>query len=64
MMTTSIRIVFHDGETLVIDGVAEYGVLKDYDVYYICKNGFRSYFNKLRVKYFGRDFDLPDKRED
>lgn len=63
-ITTDIRIVFCDGETLVINGVTDYGIMRDYDVYYIVKNGYRSYFNKRIVKYFGRDFDLPDKKED
>lgn len=63
-ITTDIRIVFCDGETLVIDDVTEYGLLKDCDVYYIAKNGFRAYFNKRTVKYFGRDFDLPGNKED
>lgn len=63
-MTTDIRIVFCDGENLVVSGVTEYGINKDCDVYYIVKNGFKSFFNKQIVKYFGRDFDLPGKKEE
>jgi hypothetical protein len=64
MITTCIRVVFYDGERLLIDGVTEFGILKDYDAYYISKNGFKSYFNRRMVKYFGRDFDLPGNKED
>lgn len=64
MITTCVRIVFCNGERLLIDGVTEYGLMRECDVYYISKNGFRSYFNKRMVKYFGRDFDLPDENKE
>ena len=63
-VTTSIRIVFYDRKPMVIDGVTSFGILKDCDVYFIEKNGFRMYFDKRMVKYFGRDIDLPDGKED
>ena len=63
-ITTSIRIVFYDRKPMVIDGVTDYGFMKECDLYYVEKNGFRMYFDKKMIRCFGRDFDLPAKKED
>ena len=57
-----IKVVFRDGEILIVSGVDNYIAQENY--YEIHKNGYRIFLNIDEVKYFGRTFDLNDKEGD
>ena len=57
-ITYKIKIVFVDGETLIIDGVSEFHLFSENKVYAVDKNDHRIFFNQEQVKYIGRQFDV------
>lgn len=53
-----VKIVFVDGETLIIDGASEFHLFSKNKVYAVDKNNHRLFFNQEQVKYIGRQFDI------
>ena len=56
--TYTVKIVFVDGETLIIDGASNITLLSKDNAYFVEKNGYRIFFNQEQVKYIGRQFDI------
>ena len=54
-----IKVVFRDGEILIVSGVTNYIAQEKF--YEIHKNGYRIFLNVDEVKYLGRTFDLNNK---
>ena len=57
-VTYKVKIVFVDGETLIIDGASNITLLSKDNAYSVEKNGYRIFFNQEQVKYIGRQFDV------
>lgn len=57
-VTYKVKIVFVDGETLIIDGASDWHLFSEKKVYVVDKNGYRISFNQDQVKYIGRQFDI------
>lgn len=61
-MKLEVKVVFKDGETLVVSGATNYITQENY--YEIHKHGYRIFLNFDAVKYIGRTFDLDNKEGD
>lgn len=57
-ITYNVKIVFIDGETLIINDASDITLLSKDNVYSVTKNGYRLFLNQEQIKYIGRQFDI------